>query len=594
MIAFGLGILLTAAVLVGSIVGIVFLVVRNVRAASPGEQRSGPSLRRFLQYSFLLVALFTAAGGVSGLVELALATGEPLAGRPAAKLALSLSLSLVAVPVYAILWRIIRRSLERDAEERASLAWSLCLAVASTVAMVVALVALVRVGHWAVGAEGFPRASAARGLVWGTVWVLHVRLLANRRVARTGPVADLTVLAGATVALVTLAAAGAGLLALGFGQLYDAVAARALVAVEPWRAVRLLLVPAVLAAGLWWWHWLRQAVAGPRTTLWHAAVILVPIFGGLLLLVVSSAVILDAVLQWLVGVPESPLAASHFALVPEALSAGLVGAWAWGYHRTVLVSAPERRRTEPERAYNYLAAAVSLVAAASGVAVAIVALLEALAPAPLAAADLAGRSTLVTAVTLLSVGGPLWWVFWRRLAHPDRLDGSSERDSPSRRAYLFLLFGGAGLAAVVSLIVILFTVLRELFEGTLSTAVVADVRTAVALLLTAGGVSAYHWTVYGEDRAERGAAEPVPERFVLLVAPDPAQLRDRLEQDTNATVQALRRLDAATADSGGETAPGADADAVSQAVLSCPHPRMLVVVDEQGGVHVVPYAALRP
>lgn len=594
MIAFGFGILLTAALLIGLIVGTITLVGRSGRSGFPEEQRSGPSLRRFLQYSFLLIALFTAASGVSGLVELAFATGAPLAGRPATQLALALSLSLVAVPVHAVLWRITRRTLGRDAEERASLAWALCLAVASTVAMVVALVALVRVGYWAVGAEDFHAASAARALVWGAVWVLHTRVLANPRVAPTGAMADLTVLAGATVALVTLAAAAAGLLALGFGEVYETVAARTLVAADPWRAARLWLVPGVLAAGLWWWHWLREAAAGPRTTLWHAAVILVPILGGLLLLVVSSAAILDAVLQWLVGVPDSARAAVHFAFVPDALSAGLVGAWTWAYHRAVLRSAPERHRTEPERASEYLAAAVSLVAAASGLGVAIVALLEALSPAPLAAADLAGRSTLVTAVTLLIVGGPLWWVFWRRLAQPGDLDETAERRSPSRRAYLFLLCGGAGFSAMVSVVVILFTVLRDLFEGTLSSAVIADVRTAVALLITAGGVSAYHWTVYREDRAERGATEPAAERFVLLLAPDPVMLGGRLQQDAHVTVQALRRLDDASGDADAETAPHADPDAVTRAVLACPYPRMLVVVNAQGAVRVVPYETLRP
>lgn len=261
MIAVGLGLLLTVLV-IGLVVASIVVVVRGARSGSLEDECSGPSLRRFLQYSFLLVALFTAAGGVTGLVDLALPSGEQLAGRSAAKLALSLSLSLVAVPVYAGLWRIIRRTLERDAQERSSLAWALCLAVASTVAMVIALVALVRVGYWAVGVEDFHSASAARAVVWGAVWVLHTRILADRRVAPTGPLAGLTVLAGSTVALITLATTTAGLLALGLGQLYDTVAARVLVTADPWRAARLSLVPAVLAAGLWWWHWLRQAASG--------------------------------------------------------------------------------------------------------------------------------------------------------------------------------------------------------------------------------------------------------------------------------------------------------------------------------------------
>jgi hypothetical protein len=574
-----LGLLSTLLILAVPVALVVWLV-RVSRRGEPDEERAGWSLRRFLQYTFLLAALFTAAAGVARLVELALPAGERLAGRGAAELALGLSLSIVGLPAYVALWWLVRRPLQRDREERASLGWSLYLAVASTVSLIIAFVDLVRVGGWAVGVEEFQPQAVAGALVWGAVWALHTWLTHHPDWSPAGRGADLGVLAGSLVGLVGLVGAVGTLLALGFEQLYQAVAGAVLVETDAWEVARRSLVTGLLGGLLWWWHWLREAQRGSRTTLWHVYMMLFPILGGLLAAAVSGGAILQAVLQWLVGVPESPGEAAQFDLVPGALAAGLVGSWAWWYHRVVLGEVADRRRTEPERAYEYLVAAVGLVAAASGVTVAIVALVQALAPAPLVAADPEGRRSLVLAVTLLVVGAPLWWVFWRRLQDRVRLHGKRELSSPSRRAYLFLLFGVAGLTALVSLIVVLFVLFRDLFEGVLDAGVLHDLRTPIALLLTAGGVSAYHWAVYREDRKRRIEVEPV--RHVLLVTSE-SPLGPWLAERIGARVRVLRRLD-------GGTGP-VDREALVRAVLATPHRQALVVVDSDGGVQVVPYEA---
>lgn len=566
------------------LVALVVWLVHTVRNARSDETRPGMSLRRVLQYGFLFTAVCTAAVGLSRVLELAL-PGERLAGRGSAELAFGLSLSVVALPVSVGLWRVVRRRIIEDPDERASAAWALYLAVTATVAATVALVRLVAVGSWVAAAAPFSPAAAASGLVWGVVWVAHLRIIGHRRVSPTGAVADLIWLAGSAVGLIALAIGAGRVLFVTLDQLYGTLVGGVLVAHEPWLIVRRSAVVAVLGAGLWWWQWLRHAAGQPRTTLWHSYVLALPVLGGLLAAVGSAATILHAVLQWTLGVPDPDVAALHFAVVPGALSVGVMGTWAWGYHRAVLGEMAERRRTEPDRAYEYVGAAVGLLAASAGAAVAVVALIESLAPAPLATVDPTGRGVLVTAVTLLAVGGPLWWAFWRRLADPPA-GAAEERSSPSRRAYLFLLFGAAGLTAVVSLMVALFEILQDVFEGTLDARVFLDVRIAVALTVTAGALSAYHWTVYREDRALRPEVERA--RYVLLVAADADSLAQGLRQATGATVRVLRRLDLASSDIESGKAGAASPDAVARAVLECPHPRVLVLVDVDD-VQVVPY-----
>jgi len=336
-----------------------------------------------------------------------------------------------------------------------------------------------------------------------------------------------------------------------------------------------------LAAAIWWWHWLRQALHGQRSVLWQVYLLAVPVLGGLLTAAGSAAVTLHAAVQWVIGEPDATQAAVQFATLPASLAAMVVGAWAWGYHRLVLGEADERRRGEPERAYEYLAAAVGLVAATAGVTMVFVAAIEAVAPVPLVAVEPRGGNTLALAVTLLVVGAPLWWAFWRRLR--TGAGDSAELASPSRRAYLFMLFGITGLAAAISAVVILFVFLRDLLEGALAGTVVYDLRIAIAMVLTAGGVSAYHWTVHQDDRAAAPAAPPRLVRHVLLVSPDGQQLADRIAADTGATVRTWHRLDVA----GGEV----DADAVAAAILASPHERLLVTIDDDGTVHAIPYEA---
>ena len=564
------------------VVVVAAVVVGIVRATrDPGvQERSGGWLRRLLQYGSLLAALFSAAGGASRVVTAALPARERIAGPASEDLALGLSLTLVAVPVWILLWRVVQRRLIRDAEERAAVAWSLDLAVAATVPLVIAYTNLVEVGSRVVGAADFDSRAPAAAVVWAGAWGLHAWLLRHGTVAPIGRLRDLAVLAGSAVGLVALVIGAGGVLRYGLAEVYHGVTGPALVDAPGPVAVRRSLVVVALAAAVWWWHWLHQALRAPRSNAWYAYVLLVPVLGGVVTVLTSASVALHAVLQWVIAEPDATRAAVHFAGLPGALAATLVGCWAWSYHRAVLDEDGRRTRREADRAYEYLVSAGALIAAAVGASVAITAAIQAVTPTPLAAAGPGARDTVAVALTLLAVGAPLWWVFWRRVQSRVGAADHVELGSPSRRAYLFVLFGVTGLTAAISLVVALFVVLRDLLEGSLAATTVYDLRVAVALIVTAGGVSAYHWTVHREDRA-LGPAAPERRRNVLLVSADGRDLADRVAQRTGATVRMLHRIDVAARD--------VDADAVAAAVLASPHARLLVTVDGDGAVTTIPY-----
>jgi hypothetical protein len=561
------------------VIGVIVWIVHTRRQNAATSGRAVPSLRRALQYAGLLAALTAASIGVGNLLTAAF-TGGRIAGDLTDQIALGLALLLVAGPVWLLLWRSVLANLRRDPAELASGGWGLYLVAAMTGSLIVALVNLVRLGTMLLQVEAFTPGPLAAALVALPVWGAHLWLERHPALAPTSRLSALGVLAGSTVGLVALAVGVGNVLRYALDAFYGLLPDATMVGGDT-APLLVGLVLVVVAAPVWWWHWLHQGVGATRDTLWHAYVLLVAIFGGLVTAVVASGIVLGTALQWLIGEPSAARAAAHFMSVPAAIAAGMVGVLIWRYHRSVLDAAAAGLRTEPERTYNYLAAGVGLVTGAAGATIAVAAAIQVLVPGALAV-EAGGRNTLATALTLLAVGLPVWWAFWRRLQRHVTAGVEGERTSPSRRVYLFLLFGATGLTAVVSLSVILFVTFRDLLESALTVTVLHDLRIAIGLVLTAGGLSAYHWAVHRDDR-EKAAATPTPThpRHVLLVGPDGRQLAAAVATDTGARVRSLHRLDTARTD--------VDAHRVAEAILAVHHDNVVVTIEEDGEVHVIPY-----
>jgi hypothetical protein len=442
----------------------------------------------------------------------------------------------------------------------------------------------VQVGLWLVDLEPYSPTAIGYVVVWGGLWAGHAWWLRRPDLVATSAVAQMAVLAGAAVGLVALALGVDNLLRYGLEEAYTAVAGAGLAQALPTESLRSGLVLAVLAVPVWWWHWLRTGVHGPRSGLWHGYVMLVAVLGGLLTAVIAGALALHSVLQWWFGDPTAVRAAVHFEATPAMLAAAVVGLAVWGYHRWVHNAATDRTHTEPERAFGYLVSAVALLAASAGVTMAISAALLAIPTSTVVAGQDVQRNTLVIAATLLLVGAPLWWRFWQRLQRQVQTGTPADRKSVSRRVYLFLLFGLSGVVAVISLVAVGFTVFRELFEGTLTLDVLRDTSGAIGQVATAAVVSAYHWTVHRGDQAQL-EPETLHPRSVLLVSADGSHLAEVLAEGTGAKVRRLHRLDTTTASE-------VDAEQVAAAVLAAPYERVMVTVGEDGEVTVIPYETL--
>jgi hypothetical protein len=563
-----------------ALIALIVWLIMHSKQRGLAPEKGLHTFRRFLQYTFLLAALFTAGAGLSRLVIAALPTGA-IADRRAVDVALGLSLTFVAVPAWVLLGRMVYRRLMVDVDERASAGWALYLVAAVSVSLLIGYLQLIEVGRWLIGLQPYAPDQVGYALVWTALWVSHTWLLAHPRLRPTARLVPLAPLTGSAAGLVGVAVGGGGVLAAGLRELYRIAAGPAMVESSLRTTLGTSVIVATLGAVVWWWHWWRQALAARRDGLWNGYVLLVGVLGGLAATVGAAAGALHALLQWWFGVPEASTAAAHFDLLPGTLAATITGLWVWRYHRGVLDTGTATTRTEPERVYTYLVSAVGLIAAAGGATVAIMAAIQALTPGALATVDPRGRNSLAIAATLLIVGAPLWVSFWLRIPRDTLTLGQVELRSPTRRSYLVLLFGAGALTTATSLAVILFVVIRDLLEQQLTVTVFHDLRAAIGLIVTAAAVGTYHGIVYRNDRRMSAPEQISHPRDVLLISPDGRALVTALAAGTGAHVHSLHRLDI--------EAHTIDADRVAAAILASPYERVVVTIEEDDQIRVIPY-----
>ncbi len=503
-------------------------------------------VRRFFQYAVLYALLLVTAIGASDLLARAFGVDYEQWEDPDALLARSLAFVIVGGAVSATLLWGTRRSHHRDAAEGRSLLFTIYLTLAALTGAIAFTGATQELVSALVG-DGAVRPAALAGvIVWATFWLLH-RYWARRALDARRDTPHL--LLGSLYGLSYVAA--------GLTQLLGAALD---VFLRPdvfgHRLGGLGTGAGLLVAGgiVWGVYWLASGIRLPRRTFWLVYVLPFGVGGGLVMALVAASRLVWSVLVWFLGDRLGAPAAEHFDSAAVEIAALLVGVLLWWYHRSVL---GDVGRSEPRRVYEYLVSGIALVAAALGVGTVIVALIESATPG--IDIGMTVLNTLWAAVTLLAVGVPVWWIFWRRIQSATAADPQPEIASLSRRIYVVLLFGLAAVAAVIALITVAMSFFGDLVEGVLGATTLRSMRYGLGTLVAAGAVAVYHWAVFRHDRsvAEAAPRQEGP-RSVLLVAPDDADGRRRVARATGAELRFLSRLDV--------TPSAWDADAVVAAL----------------------------
>ena len=244
----------------------------------------------------------------------------------------------------------------------------------------------------------------------------------------------------------------------------------------------------------------------------------------------------------------------------------------------MLAEAGVTARTEVRRVYEYLMAAIGLVAAAVGLTLLVVSGIEAAVGPETAVLGVSAVNTLLLAGTLLVVGSPVWWSFWSRIRRAAAAEPAVELASPARRIYLLVLFGVGAMAAVVALLVGVYVFFEDLVTGTVGPETLREMRVPIGILLSTGAIAGYHGAVYRAGRRILPRAAHGPD-YVLLVGPPDPEIAHAVAHETGGRVQAW------TAEDGGSPWT---VDEVMAALGASPAADEVLVLSDASGVHAIP------
>lgn len=488
-------------------------------------------MRGFFQFAVTFGLFLITTFGLQGIISQAI-TGSSVLVTDAGTTALFRAFTLVGGPLLVgmVLW--LRRAISADPRIADTGVATFFTTAASLISFQQAASALYSTLTWAFGQSPFFNRSTLVTLVvwgaaWGLLWWAQQRALP---VNRALPHYALGSVATGVVSVVGL------IMVLG-SLLESAVGMRSLtLATTGSNALLSGLAVTIVGALGWYWYWIHTLGKTGANAMRLAYVLLAGVGGSLVLAITAGSIALYQTLVWFLGDHASTTAIEFFSDLPAAVAAVGVGSLSWWYHEQLV--SPGDKRVEVNRLYDYIISGIGLIAGAVGLSIMVVALIESLTSRAIIAGG-GPINTLLLAATLILVGSPVWWSTWRRVQH---LPAEAEHGSPTRRIYLYLLFGIGGISAIICLLVIAYILFNDQISGALGTGTLRSMRYAVGILVSTAAVAGYHWTVY---RGERDAEVHVREatRLVTLVGPADPAIERLVEERTGVKAKLWVRTD---------------------------------------------------
>jgi quinol monooxygenase YgiN len=475
------------------ILGMVIFVINRILFRGHKQTSKEGGVRRFFQLGLLFALTVISGIGLSGLLGRLLNIGTSLTSDRNA-LALESSFTVVGIPLLLLVATWTRRTIAKDPSEKETPAWNFYLTAVSILALIVNLTAQLKIFK-VIFADGVLQGdSISQFIVWGGIWFVHFRLLNNIR-SSSNVLNDH--LLGSLI--------GLGFSVSGLITILDALLTslfrfnEGAVIISGENPLAGGLITFIVGAPVWYIYWIRTALRSNRESSWFAYVLLIGVGGGLLFAITAASYFLYSVLVWLLGEPATQSASLHFNDSPGTIAAALVGIIVIWYHRDVLSQENTNERTDIRRIYEYGIAGIGLIAAAGGITMILVSIIESLSKSTQIAGS-GSTNSLLAAVTLIIVGGPIWWFVWQSIQEKTKANPIEEHSSLIRRVYLFILFGVAGIISAAMLLLGAYFIFKDLFQQGIGVATVRRMRFSLGILITAALVSVYHWIIFRGEK----------------------------------------------------------------------------------------------
>jgi hypothetical protein len=548
---------------------LVIVGTRNAFTRKSGADAASHSLRHLFQFGILYGLVAISAVGCAGLLARILNRENTLISDQIA-LARDVSFMVVGLPLLLLVALWTRRLFKRDPEESHSFGWQFYLTAISLSALLNSAFALMSILKWAVGENAYSGKDVANFVVWGSIWVFHLNFDLKNRNRATNLVANFHYLAGSLIGLLIFTS---GLVILiknilnkisgeSFNK-YSLVGANPLVPG---------MIPLLVGVAIWYLYWIRISMPTERDRMWNTYVLIFGVGGGFIAADIGAIVTLNHLLIWIFGDRKNQSWTSYFHGFTLFLALAIVGTLIWWYHKTVVREKSLDSRNEIDRVYEYLVAAITLITASVGVMILLVSLLEVLTNSKLIFGS-GSNEVWFLAISLLLSAAPIWWLTWSKIERLIAHDCKSELVSPTRKIYLFLIFGVGGITAIVSLVVGIFLLFKDIFGSGFGLVSIRHMRFPISLLLTTGVVAGYHWHIYRQEKIKTQDTHSKV-RFVLLVGPSDPEIAQELAAQTGVKIQSWTRID--------NEAGFWSFDEVREVIDSSTEKELLIIADKQG------------
>lgn len=499
------------------------------------------TVKRFFLYALAIINLGIFAGGVTTLLTLVfdLLFGDTgWRSYSQGQLSIGLAMFVIAGALWFLFWRIIQKEVSGDIAEAGATIRKFYLNLVLTVTAITGLTNLFMFLRWilsGVKTDDFPSGAVSLLIVTGCLWFYH-RSVEDKE-GQPSPAAK-TLRRWYTYILV---AVGLSWLTNGLVQILNA--SSFYLPVWGTYTIRGSLWGNVLSENLswmvigaltWWYFWFRVAKDDYQSVLRQVYLYLMTITGSTVAGLVALVTILFKLLYLAFdGATGDDL---YFRFLGWTIPTMIVAAAVWFYHRKIVEEEAEQlgvNKFSPRRLYLYLMGFIGLGTMISGIVFLLSVILDRVFDLFSATRIFSSGwwgEQLSLSLALLLVGVPIWIYYWRNILHMVEEGGVTERGARSRRVFLYAVLGLSIIAAVSTLVIIVYQVINGSLQGDFSTEFLRNIIWSLSGFLVALPVLIYHWRVLREDQ-NLGAETLHRRKKVTIIAGEEAGgMVDRIEE----------------------------------------------------------------
>jgi uncharacterized protein DUF5671 len=271
----------------------------------------------------------------------------------------------------------------------------------------------------------------------------------------------------------------------------------------------------VIAVPLWMYTWgvVQGSLEQPaeRESNLRLAILYILALSGVITVLTTAAMVLHAVLTWLLGTPTTLPDFVNRIGGPISIGVPLGAVWAYFGHwlnRHIESIAEPVRQAGMKRVYLYILSAIGLGGSLMGVAFLIKFLIDRFTGGALVLTD-ALRGSLAGALCIIIAWLPLWIVVWRWLQAEAAAKGDAgdhTRRSIIRRAYLYLALFAGVIGGMVSAVALVFQVVKTALTGQSDVNFLSTILNDLQLLFLFAILLVYHLVVMRRDGRSAAAA----------------------------------------------------------------------------------------